>query len=157
MNQQLAQWAARHNVSPLALRELLDMFGAVERPTETTPAPLSEAAVQRQEQLNAAKHGGRLWRNNVGAGVLDTGSFVRWGLLNESKAQNAVCKSSDLIGITPRLIGPGDVGHIVGVFTARECKPVGWRYRGTEHEQAQLAFLQLVASLGGDAKFTNGG
>lgn len=65
---------------------------------------------------------------------------------------NRLVKSSDLIGIMPRIVEPVDVGRTVGIFTAVECKAPGWRYSHTEREQAQLAFLLLVNQLGGDGR-----
>jgi hypothetical protein len=69
---------------------------------------------------------------------------------------NSAIKSSDLIGLQPVLITAQHVGSIFGQFVAREVKGPRWRYAGTPREQAQLQFLTIVLSLGGDAKFTTG-
>jgi hypothetical protein len=39
------------------------------------------------------------------------------------------------------------------VYLTREIKEADWVFSGTEHELAQLKYLELVASLGGDASF----
>lgn len=154
----LNQWAIRHRVPPVALQELLAMMGAAEvGPADNCDQEGSESAVQAAQRLYESKRGGRLWRNNVGAGELENGCFIRWGLCNESKAMNKRIKSSDLIGLRPVLITHDMVGTVIGQFLARETKPEAWRYTGTEHEAAQLAFIELVNKLGGDAKFVNRG
>lgn len=116
----------------------------------------NEAAVSVQVRLEASRLGLRLWRNNVGAGYMQDGSFLRWGLANDSAAVNAHLKSADLIGIRPVLITPQMVGTIIGRFVSREVKASNWRWRGTDREQAQLAWAELVNSLGGDAAFATG-
>ena len=140
----LTQWAIKWGVSIEALRDLENQF-RLHGGTHAADAGESEGAAQARVRLAATRAGWRLFRNNVGAGKLDNGNFIRWGLANDSKALNDQIKSSDLIGIRSD-----------GVFVAREIKAPGWRYSGTEREQAQLRFLQLVAALGGDAAFTTG-
>lgn len=156
----LSQWAIRNQVSIGALHELRVLMGIADADQQPSPYPLSttsEAAVQAELRLNASKAGGRLWRNNIGAGYMDDGSFVRWGLANDSKQMNDVIKSHDLIGIKPVLIEQHHVGTIIGQFLSREAKPSDWRYTDTPHERAQLAWEELIISLGGDAKFSNNG
>ena len=117
---------------------------------------IRETDAQAQVRLLASKDGARLWRNNVGAGALQDGTFVRWGLANESSAMNKALKSADLIGLRPVLITPEHVGRVLGVFVSREVKRPGWRYSGTERETAQAAWRDLINRLGGDAEFTTG-
>jgi hypothetical protein len=151
---ELTQWAARHHVPPHALAELR----AILLPPDVgvAVAGTSEAAIQTQVRLEASRLGGRLWRNNVGAGVLQDGSFIRWGLCNDSAQLNKVVKSSDLCGIMPVLITPAHVGHMVGRFTCREIKTAGWKYRGTDREVAQAKWIEMINALGGDAGFAVG-
>lgn len=152
----LAAWAARWGISPDALRDLEAMMvqGTDYLVKKAEAAASSEMALVAQVRMSASRKGKRLFRNNVGAGKLENGSFVRWGLCNDSANLNDKVKSSDLVGISPVIIGPEHLGHKLGVFTAREVKRPGWKYRGTAEEQAQLRFIQLVQGLGGDACFT---
>ncbi len=48
------------------------------------------------------------------------------------------------------------VGSRFGQFLAREVKKPGWKYRGTAEERAQLHFINLVNTAGGDAAFATG-
>ena len=116
----------------------------------------SEDEVQAIVRLKYAQHNIVLWRNNTGALKDANGRLVRYGLCNDSAALNRSLKSSDLIGIAPRVITQADVGKTIGQFIARECKPEGWGYKGTEREIAQRRFIELVNSLGGNAGFTTG-
>nr|WP_297388188.1 hypothetical protein [uncultured Roseateles sp.] len=116
----------------------------------------SEAATSVRVRLEASQKGMRLWRNNVGVLQDETGRPVRYGLANDSPAVNKHIKSADLIGIRPVLIQPQHVGLVLGQFVSREMKEGGWQYKGTEREEAQLRWAQLVASLGGDAAFATG-
>jgi len=150
----LNQWAIKHNISPEAVEDLQRQFGLV----NTDPNPHggeSEAAIQTRIRIEASKIGARLWRNNVGATATIEGGFIRYGLANDSKQMNNETKSSDLIGLRPVVIQHYHVGQIIGQFVAREVKHGSWKYSGDEKEIAQLNFLQLVASMGGDAAFAN--
>lgn len=116
-----------------------------------------EAQAQNAVRLAASQAGARLWRNNLGAGKLENGSFVRWGLANDTAALNDHIKSGDLIGIRPVLITPAHVGQVLGVFVSREVKRPGWRFRPNDkREAAQQRWIELVRGLGGDAAFTTG-
>ena len=157
MSPAVYQWAMRHGVTMAALNELQALFGmhgGHELPPEVKGT--SEAAVQAAVRLEAARKGVRLFRNNVGVLMDTTGRPVRYGLANESKGVNQSIKSADLIGWRPLLIGPQHVGQCAAIFVSRECKRVGWRYTGDDHEQAQLAWAQLVTAGGGDAAFCAG-
>ena len=157
MSPAVYQWAARHGVSLRAVQELQAIFGmhgGHDLPSEVKGT--SEAAVQSAVRLEAARKGVRLWRNNVGALVDSRGVPVRYGLANDSKQVNEVCKSGDLIGLRPVLIGPQHVGQVIGQFVSREVKAVGWHYTGADREPAQLAWAQLVTAGGGDAAFCTG-
>jgi hypothetical protein len=138
----LAVWAARWGISPYAMTELMDALGAAAHPTIGDPVGTSEAAVQNAVRLEAARRGIMLWRNNVGAVKDERGVPIRFGLANDSPAVNKVCKSSDLIGISPQ-----------GQFLAYECKHAGWHYTGNDHEKAQLNYITLVNAKGGRAAF----
>lgn len=159
MNHQIIEWAARNGVSQQALKELYDITHHI----TTVPMqdkqhnPASETYVQSAVVLEASRIGGRLWRNNVGALVDKRGVPVRYGLCNESKEINKVCKSSDLIGIRPVVVGPQHLGTTIGQFMARECKKASWKPGERKaDEEAQGNFINLVNMLGGDGKFTNG-
>lgn len=138
----LEQWAIHHNVPYQALVDLRLMFGTVPPDPSVPTTGESEAAVQARIRLEASLKGYRLWRNNNGVAIDDTGRHVRYGLCNDSKRMNDTIKSSDLIGISP-----------TGQFVAREVKPSGWTFSGTPRETAQLKFIELVTGMGGDARF----
>jgi len=113
----------------------------------------SEALVQSLVRIEAQSRAMHLFRNNSGAFKDETGRLVRYGLANEGKALNAVLKSADLIGWTRHTIRPEDVGRTVAIFTSIECKPEDWKPDNSDRYRAQLAWLELVVSCGGIAKF----
>lgn len=125
--------------------------------TEPIAGPGAEARAMSTVRLAASQAGWRVFRNNVGACYDAEGRFIRYGLANDSKRISDALKSSDLIGIRPFTVTTEWVGHTVGQFVALEVKRPDWTYRGTKREEAQLAFLTLVESLGGYGRFTTGG
>lgn len=153
----LSQWAARWGVPPQAMDELRAQVTGLDDLSPRVQAGRSESAVQSLVRLEAARKGLHFWRNNVGA-VHDreAGTFIRYGLANDSAKVNEELKSADLIGIKPVLIGPEHLGHIIGQFCSREIKREGWRFTGTDREIAQANWAVLVRSLGGDAQFASG-
>lgn len=152
----LNEWAIQWGVPYAALEDLRRRVGAMlDERLPAADAGASEAAIQARIRLEASRKGMRLWRNNVGAGYSEDGSFMRWGLANDSASVNKVIKSGDLIGLRPVTIGPQHVGHVIGQFVSREVKAGSWVYRGTPREVAQLNWANLINSLGGDASFAN--
>ncbi|ATV25102.1 hypothetical protein [Pectobacterium phage PEAT2] len=153
MTPTLLEWQRKHGITAEALADLVIMVGLdVPHSAKDTP----EARVQDEARLLASKMGWRLFRNNVGVLKDERGVPVRYGICNDSPAMNKRIKSSDLIGIRPVVITQDMVGSTIGQFVAREVKKAGWKYKGTEHEKAQLAFGTLVIGLGGDFKFYSG-
>ena len=115
---------------------------------------MKESAAASHIRLDAAQQGVNLWRNNVGVLKNEHGVPVRYGLCNESKAQNQIVKSSDLIGITPVLITPDMVGQTIGVYTAIETKASDWWHRPSDKRaDAQQAYHNIVIRAGGFAGF----
>lgn len=148
----LYSWAQRHGVSREALQELVQYVA----PPVKAEQGQSEAAVTAAIRLEASRAGCRLFRNNVGACKDETGRMIRYGLMNESAQMNKTIKSSDLIGIRPVLVGPQHMGTTIGQFVAREVKAGSWKWGGTDREVAQMRFIDMVNSLGGDAAMVNG-
>lgn len=155
----LCEWARRWGVSEPCLADLAKCMGVgVVPPEPPTPAPpnATEAWSQSMVRLEAPRFGIWLTRNNVGALLDKRGVPVRYGLANESKQQNEVMKSGDLIGIRPVVVTASMVGCTIGQFISRECKRPGWVFKGDAHEQAQANWAALVIKYGGDAKFATG-
>ena len=148
----LNEWAEKWDIPREAIRELVET-SVVPSATRHTR---SEAAVQTEVRMAASRLGWRMWRNNVGALQDANGQWVRFGLCNESPALNRILKSSDLIGIRPRLITAADVGHTIGQFAAVEVKHGTWKPCRSKRELAQAAYIALVRSLGGCAGFSTG-
>lgn len=150
----LTDWKNEFNISSAAMAALIKILNPVSDYTPDEPAYPSEAAVQAQIILDSPNQGCAMWRNNNGACKDDTGRMIRYGLGNISKKFNEVWKSSDLIGITPRLIMPWHIGQVWGLFTAVEVKDPGWKFTpGDARAVAQLAFINNVRQLGGIATF----
>ena len=155
----LCEWARRWGVPEPCLADLAKCMGVgVVPPEPPTPAPpqATEAWSQSMVRLEAPRFGIWLGRNNVGALLDKRGVPVRYGLANESKQQNEVMKSGDLIGIRPVVVTASMVGCTIGQFVSRECKRPGWVFKGDAHERAQANWAALVIKYGGDAKFATG-
>lgn len=153
----LQNWAIRHGVAHDALDELrVVLIGCEADGSGGDFAGGSEAAALARVRLAASREGSRLWRNNVGACTTETGSFIRFGLANETAAVNAQCKSADLIGVKPLRITPSHIGSVVGQFYSREVKKPGWVFSNTPREAAQLRWIEILVGLGADAAFTTG-
>lgn len=174
---EMARWALAHHVSVPAMVELAFILSSQDTaPEPVNPEKLSgEARVQSLVRLEAAHAGYWLTRNNVGAyqdprsivcvhcqrpalGARATaGRWIRYGLANESKQQNAIVKSADLIGFRKRVIISSDIGTVIAQFVSRECKAEGWQPSENDpHEQAQRAWRDHVNANGGDASFVSG-
>lgn len=146
------QWAQRWGIPREAMAELL----ALATPPKTLKPGDSEAAIQQRVRLKASHQGARLFRNNVGVLFDECNRPVRFGLANENSKINKRLKSSDLIGITPVEITSEHVGRVLGIFTSYECKRPGWKFTGRGGEQAQFAWIWLIQTMGGIAKFVTG-
>jgi hypothetical protein len=138
-------WAIENDVPVRAVNKLLVKLAAAPILDEPRATDTREEANLVRVRLEATRAGWHLWRNNSGVAYDPRGVPVRFGLANDSAKLNAAIKSSDLIGIKPG-----------GQFVAIEVKRGGWEYSGTKREQAQKKFLDLVAAMGGYAKFSTG-
>lgn len=156
MNPSITAWALRWSVPVSALEELNGIFGVqIAHPNPFYP-PHTEAWVQATVRLEAARKGLKLWRNNVGVLFNEKGTPVRYGLANDSPRLNETIKSGDLIGWRPIVIQPYHVGTKIAQFISRECKESNWKFSGTDRENAQLKWANVVAMDGGDACFVTG-
>lgn len=110
----------------------------------------TETAVQQHTRLELARIGALPMRNNVGACTDETGRFIRYGLMNESKQQNEQFKSADIVAPVPIVIQPRHVGRTIAAFGVFETKRADWHMTpGDKRAQAQKRFIDLVLSVGG--------
>lgn len=149
----LDAWAIRWGIPKEAIDDLRKQFGVAVLDVITDEVNKSEAAIMNLVRIEASKKACRLWRNNVGATYTRDGDFLRYGLANESGKMNSFIKSADLIGIRPVKIRDSMIGMTIGQFISREIKGSDWRYKATDREIAQMRWIELVTSLGGDACF----
>jgi hypothetical protein len=154
---QIHEWALANRVPLVAVHDLLQRLGmGFDSPQPSAKDGMSEAAIQNNDRIDAARKGCILWRNNVGALLDAEGRMVRYGLCNDTKALNEKIKSGDAIGIKPVMITPDMIGQIIGQFVSREYKVDGWRYTGQGREGAQAEWIRIVTAKGGDAAFATG-
>ena len=154
----IRMWGQAEGIAPAALARLEALLGIAGTNAMNEPSasgePGSESRQQSKIRLEASKKDVLLFRNNVGAFRTDEGGFLRYGLANDSQAMNDKIKSSDLIGIRKKVVTLAMVGSTVGIFTARECKKEDWKFRPNDkHAGAQLNWINLINSYGGDAAF----
>ena len=101
----------------------------------------SEADIQANVRLRLSEmRAGVYLRYQVGTFLTMDGRMVKIG-------ETGV---SDLIGCTPHIVRPEDVGKTIGVFTALETKKVK-DSTDKERKKKQGNFINLVRSLGGIA------
>jgi hypothetical protein len=145
----LLEWCFKWKVPPEALRDL----GQTCMFLGNSEGKL-EHQIQREIRLEAARLDKLLFRNNRGAGKMDSGNFVRYGLANESKKIGDEVKSADLIGIERVVITHEMVGHVIGRFLSVEVKAGNWKYSGTPEEVAQVRWATTINAYGGRAIIT---
>lgn len=114
---------------------------------------MNEQELQQNIQIESSKLGHKLWRNNSGAMINETGRLVRFGLGHVSN--NDTFKSSDLIGFTMVEVTAEMVGTKIPVFTAIEVKNSKWKYTETDREVAQKKFMDVIKTNKGIASFVN--
>lgn len=151
----LELWCKKWGVPEAALNDLANLL--IVYSPEGNRTGNSETAVQNHIRFQEAEKGRLLFRNNVGAAFDERGNFFRYGLANETKAQNEALKSADLIGIRPTIITPDLIGKTIGQFMSIEVKKPGWKFRGTKREKAQMAWATLIKKHGGHATITTSG
>lgn len=150
----LVTWAIRHGVSAQALDELrAEIYGESVFPDKRVE---SEAGASAALRLEAAGKHVRIWRNNVGAAKTESGSYVRFGLANETAEMNKLVKSPDFFGWRPVMITQEMVGRVIGQCVGREVKAPGWTFTGTDREEAQQRFGLLMLADGCDWSFCTG-
>lgn len=110
---------------------------------------MTESNVQREAQLELAKHGIKTFRNNVGLGWI--GKMVRKNpdgsvlLANARPLHAGLCKgSTDLIGWKSVVITQEMVGQRVAIFAAPEAKSATGRL-----SEDQKQFIKVVQQDGG--------
>jgi hypothetical protein len=147
----LLDWAIKHRIPASAMQDLCLTCLHLAPPE----AGQSESALQQQLRLEGARLGKYLFRNNRGAGRTDSGTYVRWGLANDSKGLGDAVKSADLIGFERVTITPEMVGSYIARFLSVEVKAADWKYHGTLEEIAQIKWATLINYEGGRAIITN--
>lgn len=119
----------------------------------------SESNVQARTRLAGVAKRWRLWRNQRGAGKMESGNYIRYGLANDSKQLGDKLKSGDLIGWRPVIITQDMVGKLLAQFVSVECKAEDWTPppldTKDEAAAAQYRWAELVNREGGYAVFVN--
>lgn len=142
----------KHRIAPEALKDLCASCMYLQPLAEDGHR---ESNVQRDVRLEGAAKGKYLFRNNRGAGMMESGNYVRYGLANDSKALGKAVKSADLIGWESFTVTADWVGHKVARFLSVEVKAEDYKFSGTLEEMAQVKWATLVNAEGGRAVITN--
>jgi hypothetical protein len=159
----LLEWCAKWRITPEALKDLVTTcvhLGTYEYDEKET----LEGEVQRELRLEAARQGKYLFRNNRGAGRMESGNYVRYGLANDSKKLGDTLKAADLVGLETifvtmemvlEAVSQGLPGYKVGRFLSVEVKRPSWKFSGSLEDMAQLKWATFVNDTGGRAIITN--
>jgi hypothetical protein len=154
----LIEWAEKWRIPDAAIAELCRST-LHEGPREPGD---KEGVVQSDIRLKAGRTSLLPWgqhtylyRNNRGAGKLTNGSYVRWGLANDSERLGASVKSADLIGWEQVRITQEHVGSVIARFLSIEVKRRNWKFAASLEECAQVHWASVVNAQGGRAVITN--
>ncbi len=98
---------------------------------------LTESRIQAQVRavLSHRDSSTRVWRNTTGAGKLENGQYIQWGLS---------VGSSDLVGIHRYLIKPEDIGTYIGRLFCVEIKTPKGRL-----SPEQKIWMKTIQDFGG--------
>lgn len=107
---------------------------------------MKETDIMREIQIAVSSDGCRLFRNNVGMGLI--------GKVNPKPVRFGLCVgSSDLIGWTPVVVTQEMVGKKVAIFSAVEVKkPHG---HVTEEQMSFISAVKMDGGFAGIAHDTN--
>ncbi len=100
---------------------------------------MSESRIQAQVRAVLSQRDAttRVWRNNVGGGIVN-GHWIDWGLQKGS---------SDLVGIHRHIVTENDIGTDIGRFFCVEIKTPTGRMR-----PEQKKWIEVIKSFGGIAE-----
>lgn len=101
---------------------------------------MSETAIGRKIQLEAAKRGVKLLRNNNGALKNERGQWVTYGVGGDG--------GSDYLGWKSITVTPDMVGKKIAIFVACEVKTPGGKTK-KERLEKQIDFIKAVNQDGG--------
>lgn len=149
----LLEWAIKHRIPHVALQDLCLSCLFLDDIDEKEV--VRESPIQKQIRLEGARKGKYLFRNNRGAGRMESGNYVRFGLGNDSKKLGDAVKSADLIGWESFTVTEEWLGHKVARFLSVEVKASDYKFSGTLEEMAQIKWAATVNAEGGRAIITN--
>lgn len=116
--------------------------------------PRNEIDLMRRLQVRASSQGARLWRNQVGQGLLirgrDREAIVKACQALAEKMGGSASRvtfglptgSGDMVGYVPKLITSGDVGTVLPLFACPEVKTKTGRL--SDEQKHWRAFVESV-------------